>query len=305
MSLRRTDGNTSPMREWESWAQIIASRAALPAIFRDSIPADGALPYTVHLPDVGLGLRREKLKLVCLYSDCISIPENARSGAIVSVNYHLDSIHRIIHGTIFLHSWIELHGLVEGKPKASTITYNTIGEDALKPIIAALRKSTRGAKGGRSSRPEFAFLNRANLKFYRYISAEVLPDETVAQVLYQPELRARALHIFPRVLVPRHIVVLTDKEIVLMRDADWRMSKASGRFSYGIVRSFIPLKDVEDATVAASDRAGVARLSIILPHEEVRLPFDSRLNEDLRAFQKAILDRRDHRAASARPVVDS
>jgi hypothetical protein len=280
------------MHEWESWAEIIGSTRNLPMIFRDAIPQEGTFPYTVFSPVHNWDGEHGRPKLLCLYPGTLSIFESGALGQIDRTDYNFDSIERIVHGTIFLYSWIELHGLVDGNERISTIKYNSVAARVFDPILLALRHSSaRQIDVAKlpASKAEFEFLRSLNLKFYRYGPMAVLPEESVGRVLYQPCLRTRVLGFIPCTLIPDQIVILTDQEVISMRDGGFTRAEGGGHDSYGVVTSFIPLRAVRDATLTESHRPDLKQLSIILSHDAVQLSFEARLEEDLLSFQYAIL----------------
>jgi hypothetical protein len=120
-----------------------------------------------------------------------------------SHNYPFGAIQRIVHGQILLHGWFELYGIVAGKRETSTIACETVDGLMFDPIIIALRKFLVGpcssAKEHSVARREFEFLRDINFKLCRYAPESVLPNESVKQVVYQPEVSTRVLRFFKRV----------------------------------------------------------------------------------------------------------
>jgi len=280
-------------REWDSWPTIIASRTALPSIFHDTVPDEKPFPYTVYLQAQPWAGQSKSPKLVCLHPDRIVIWEKIKGGAVVSAAYPFDAIQRIVHGRNLLHSWLELHGVVAGKPAISTIVYNTVVDYMFDPIIVAPRNFLVGpgspANEPSLARREFDFLRQVNFKLHNYAPMEVLPGASIKQILYQPELRARVLVVFQRTVIPNRIVILTDKELISVSDAIRAESRAVALRTGGVVKSFVPLRGVRDAAIAPSDRPRVMQLSIALANdEEVRLLFESRLTGEWETLRDAL-----------------
>jgi hypothetical protein len=283
------------MREsdWFSWPSIIASRAALPPIFHDAVPDDKPFPYAVHLQSQPWAGQSKNPKLVCLYPDRIVILERTNAGAIAGAAYPFEAIHRIVHGRNLLHSWLELHGVVAGKPAISTVVYNTVVDYMFDPIIVGARNFPVGpgspANDPSLARREFDFLRQVNFKLHNYAPMEVLPGASIKQILYQPELRARVLVVFQRTAIPNRVVILTDKELISVSDAVRAESRAPARRTGGVVKSFVPLRGVRDAAIAPSDRPGVMQLAIALANgEEPRLLFESRLAGEWETLRDAL-----------------
>ncbi len=282
------------MREWESWAEVVGSRTSLPPTFRDFVPDEASFPYTVYAPAQRHGSQSENSKLVCLYPSSVTVLEDVGKGAVVRANYPFPSIERVIAGHILLSSWLELRATTASGLEVSTIMYDSVVSQVFEPIILAIRRyfnnSTPSLSDKYFTHRTFDFLHDANLKFSRYAPNEVLPGSPVAQILYQSELQSKLFHIFRRILIPNRIIILTDKELITVSDATWAKSGANARFTYGVVKSFIALKDVRDATIADASQPGLVELSIALPHEEIRLPFEVRLKEELETLRDALRD---------------
>jgi hypothetical protein len=240
--MEANDGQPE-MIEPSSWPEIISEWGSLPSIFRDALPDDKPFPYIVYAPAQRHGDQSHKSKLVCLYQDRFTILEMTRTEWIVRTDYPFGSIQRIVHGQILLHAWFEVYGIVAGKRAISIIVYETVADHMFDPIIAALRKRLVGpclnATSEPAARREFEFLQDIDLKLYRNAPAAVLPNEVVKQIVYQPEVSKRVLHLFRRVLIPNHILILTDKEIISVSDALWAKSRANAQFTYGVVKFFI------------------------------------------------------------------
>ena len=281
------------MREWETWSEIVTSKEQLPAVFRDCLSDEKPLPYCVYVPEYLLGGQNDGPKLVCLHEDCLTILEQTSPGQTSRTRYRFESIERIVHGKILLFSWIEIHGLFEGNKKKTKLIYNSVSEDALRPIFREPRYFATNLRIRETDGPlpdaDFTFLRADNLKFYRGAPKAVLAGDTVRRVLFQPQLQARILGLIPYMVLPNQIVILTDKEIITIRDGGWSKSEGRAQDSYGVVCSFIPLGMVRDVAITDAKQADLKQLAIKLPHEEVCLRFDARLEKQLSAFRLSIL----------------
>lgn len=282
------------MREWESWSRIIGSRTALPGVFLDAFPYEAPFPYTVYAPAQGWRAESENSKLICLLPDRVVVFEDGKLGPAVRTDYPFYSLQRIVRGRIFLHSWIQLHGLLSGGRMSSTIIYNSVSDYMYDPIVLALRKfaiiSDASANSEASAEWKIAFLRNDNLKLYRFGRSAILPGESVKEIIYQPELNAHFWHIFRRRLIPNRIVILTDKEVICVSDAAWDESAASAHLNYGVVKSFVPLRSILGANIVESDRPGLIELLIAQPGGEVRLSFGSRLAAEVEALRSELRD---------------
>jgi hypothetical protein len=96
-----------------------------------------------------------------------------------------------------------------------------------------------------------------------YARRSLLPDEHVLSYVLQPEIRRSAYSflgrpLLPSVLGPAHLCVLTDRELILIRD-DLESLKGCDEGRYGGVWNFVPLERLVSVEVQ-TDAYGNLRL---------------------------------------------
>jgi hypothetical protein len=95
----------------------------------------------------------------------------------------------------------------------------------------------------------------------------LLPGEHVLASVMQPEMRADLVRLFGRTLhrtlAPAHILILTDRELILV--AEEEQSYWSREPKYGSIRTTVPLAQIVDAALVNTENG--LQLHVHLPGE--------------------------------------
>jgi hypothetical protein len=152
----------------------------------------------------------------------------------------------------------------------------------LTPIIEKIRPAT-GDLGDTDQSFELAkfdYLARLNYKFMSYGRHSLLPGEKVIHTILQPEMRNRVVAAlgwsFSRITSTAHISILTDRELILIREEE--QSQWSRDARYGGTRSYIPLNKITSVSLARREHDLLA-LSIHLPGNDQIVSLFSTSNE--------------------------
>jgi hypothetical protein len=255
-----------------SWAKLARSYDDVPDVFRDLLATvthdAGGLPYTVLTPTFQGFLRRPNEKLICTYDDEIWVMEKVQNRA-MSTCYRAGKIYSVETGSILLKGWITLKGPdSSGVVSSSTLQFNAVTESLFTPIVNTVRPRPDTSSGVDHSAEmdKFNCLAQTNFKFMNYARRTIIPGEKVIHFVLQPEVRADAPRLFGRswwgTIHPAHLTVLTDKELILIRD------EAGVRWNpdakHGGIWTYIPLDKIA-ATSSAEADDGLITVSIHLP----------------------------------------
>jgi hypothetical protein len=255
-----------------SWARPARSYDDVPDIFRGLLVAlthdAGGFPYTVLTPSSQGFFRRPNEKLICTFDDEIWVMDKVQNRAI-STCYSVREISYIEAGSILLKGWITLKGPdSNGVVSASTLRFNAVTESLFTPIVNKVRPRPDTSTGVDQSAEmdKFNRLAQTNFKFMNYARRTIIPGERVIHFVLQPEVRAGAPRLFGRSwwrrIYPAHLTILTDKELILIRD------EAGVRWNpdakHGGIWTYIPLDKIAATSVTKTDN-GLLAVSICLP----------------------------------------
>ena len=110
-------------------------------------------------------------------------------------------------GTLLLHSWLEINGLVDGKLTVIKVEYNTVVEALFKQIIATIRSTIHQLDQGdfakaqcKKEQSKFEVLIKTNFKYMNFGKRSLLAGEQLQQFVLQPDIRVKFLKYFQRML---------------------------------------------------------------------------------------------------------
>ena len=267
---------TPAEKSLSSWAKRVWSCADVPETFRDffqTLPnVETDFPYTLLMPAYRVGfLRRAKPKLVCSLGDDLYVLEQD-NGELIYTCYPIAHISTIEVGRILLKAWVNLRGVTrEGQPASAAFEFNAVGLNLFDPILKQFRGYAEGAAAGdlEQERVKFNYLLNLNFKFMNYGRFTILPGEQVTYTLLQPEIGQEVARLlgrgFFRSLSAAHLSILTDKELIFIRDGD---SRAWGYgVKYGSVWHYLPLNRITGVSLAERADSNLW-LSIHLPQND-------------------------------------
>lgn len=280
----------------QPWGRLIKSSDKVPEVYRAAFDAllagTDRFPHTVFVPPcVGVKNRPEG-RLICCLNGGIHLLEVVGS-SLVSTVYPVEKISRVQAGLVLLCSWIGFQGVTaDGVETSTEIRFNTVTDYLFTPIVKWIRSTPehsetvdRGAELDR-----FDYLEKLNFKLMNYSRRSIAPGDHVVQTLFQPEIRISAfkafwLPFFRKLFAP-HVVILTDRELILIKDG------SNGRFGkdirHGGVWDYIPLDKITAVTVTA-DEDDLQTLSIHLPGDDhVDCVFSASLKPDLDLLQSRL-----------------
>jgi len=140
-----------------------------------------------------------------------------------------------------------------GQNTTINLRFNTVTDYLFTPMINEIRQAQFSAIEKKEDF-DFSELKMASYKFANYTRHSLLPGERTLQIVWQPEMRAgrfkRPFLIFlnkviTRLVLPNHVLVLTDQELILIREDEHQIRKEN----YGGVWDFVPLMHVNQITI--------------------------------------------------------
>ena len=286
---------TGARQTMSSWAHVVETFDALPVIYQEpfkrSVGNLGVFPYVVLAPAIAvLGNKRSTEKVLIKTGESLSILEHS-GHAIQAVTFSVSAVDRVEYGNILIYSWITLRGVnAEGSPCASTIEFNTSSLRHILPFILCLRPAPLDSDQNTLAleRSKFDYLETETYKFMSFARESLVQGERVIRAIWQPLLSRPATQLmflpFKRKIALAHLVILTDKELILIRD-DPRSKEKRG-IRYGGVWEYIPISKITSISIAEKE-AGIWLLSIQqLRVGPVEIYFDGAQKQDLASLQQ-------------------
>jgi hypothetical protein len=282
-----------------SWARLAESIEDVPEAYRSFFDALAPehrepFPYTVITPTFRGFQTPQTEKLVCRIGDDIHVLEKS-NGRPAPVCFPLKDILRIETGTILLQSWLIIDGMDAGGRYASTtLRFNTVTEPLLAPFVEGFRSAAAGPAAGDGAAADLAAfdsLETLHFKFKSFGRKTVRAGEKVVQMILQPELRRNFFHIagftLSRQIAPTHMIILTDRELILIREDESRNWGKENR--YGGIWNYVPLRKISSVSLSRGEDGGLLILTVRLP-QKVRLdvPYPSSRRAEVMKLQRRI-----------------
>jgi hypothetical protein len=271
----------------QSWARTVKSYDDVPDVYRYAfetlVNEAGEFPYAVLTPSYRGFMKRGKEKLVACIGDKVCVLEETGNDLITTCYPH-DGISCVEVGALLLQFWIEIRGTTAAGGLSSTrLEASAVTQDFLLPIVDRIRVSQNGV--GEADwdveRDKFDYLASVNYKFMSYARRSIMRGEKVVHHVLQPEIRSEMLRMFGRslyrTLSAPHITILTDREMILIRDGADKWWDSG--IKYGGVWSYIPLNKITSVSLTR-EMANVLALSVGLPDGDTRKLLFAASNRD-------------------------
>lgn len=268
-----------------SWARQVGAYEEVPEVYRSCfdrlpLPSLKPFPYAVLMPSLKRGYDLSEVGwLVLKLGPGIHILEDA-GPAVRETHYPFEAIQFVERGSILLHAWLTIRALdTNGTVGSTTLRFNSVTEHLMLPFMEAIRAPTTAGSTAdlTTERSRLDFLQSAHFKFHSYGRGSLRPGARVLQVVFQPEMRSEVFRLFglsiSRLKSPAHLVILTDSELILIRDDDTqRWSRGA---PHGAIWTYVPRAKIIDGALACSD-GGIQLLSVRLEGgAQIQLPFNS------------------------------
>ena len=253
-----------------SWDQSIKSYTAVPEAFKGffaPLIAEGRpIPYAVLTPTFEGFLHTTTEKLIFHLDREIWILER-NGNSYLSQCFPLEGIRYVEVGTVLLDSRIRISGVTKnGIPAACTFTFNTATDILFTPILEVIRLAGAGSGGDprQTESEKFDPWMGVSFKFMSYAKRSLLGGERVISAVLQPEIRSIAMAFlglkFYRRISPTVAVILTDRELILIREEEKQIATER----YGGSWDFIPLQKIAKLSLTPGE-TDVLVFSIHLP----------------------------------------
>lgn len=285
-------GSHKPMQD----AKVIDSFESVPAVYREFfqpyLSRGEAFPYTVITPTYDLpgGTIGEKLLSVIEHSFYVL---EEQDGRLTRVCYPIDEINsvEVIHWPSDLQ--VRINGATNlGRPSTSVFGCSRSTSQVFAPLFQRIRLRIVSLNEKAPSRhmerlDRWKDLDTRVIEMARHC---LMAGETVIEAILQPEIRA-GLFSPERVLrgakCPTHICILTDKELVLIREDPSQGKPEQG----GSICNFIPLNKIHSLAVT-KEHENLLTVAIRVGNGEVfESLFDVSLEQEVHRFLEKTRER--------------
>ena len=284
---------TGARQTMSTWSRVIESVDKAPDAFQGffkTLPDNGhPFPYSVLAPPFVRFLHRPPEKMICDVDDTWHVLERSGSQFVVK-SYPLQSICDIEMGRILLHSWITISGAsVDGTATSSTIEFNTATARYYAYFQHQFRSTSEVVEDAalETEQKKFDYMATINYKFMNYARSSLTGREKVLHSVWQPEMRERSLPLFGwlfyRTITTAHLLILTDKEVILVRDDE--RSHLNRGIRYGGARRFIPLRSILSTSLTEQDNELLTFSLHLCQDRQLEYLFAASLKPELEQFQ--------------------
>jgi hypothetical protein len=280
-----------------SWSKVIESYEAVPeaykSIFASNSNTGRAFPFTVLAPSLDRSTHNTSEKIIYEFDNAIHIAEN-KGGRISTQGYPLASIRDVEMGNILLKSWMTISGVTgAGTMSSSTIDFSASTEErCFTPFLNKIRPVPVGddEPWKKVEQKKFDYLAPLNFKFMNFGRSCLIQGEKVIRIILQPEIREQSWSLlgykFYRTVSPAHVIILTDKELILIYDDE--RTEANKGVRYGGVWRYIPLHNIASMSLTELPN-DLMTLSITLsPEGEIKKIFQVSSKQELEQLQEEL-----------------
>lgn len=288
---------TGGRQTMSSWSKVIESPDAVPDVYRSAFNTvlghEPTMPYTVFAPAIA-GLRhRTTEKLLCEAHGTIYVWERV-SNRVILAAYPTETISDLEMGEILLFSWITIGGVTHaGEVSATTIEYNTATSRHYAHFVSLLRPAP-DQRAGLTLDGEQAKFNRLaseDFKFGGFACSSLVEGEQVRQIVWQPKIRKALTRLgkfaFYLTLSLPHVVILTDKELIVIQD-DERTRENRG-VRYGGKWRYAALKHIAAVALSAKgDDTVTLSLTLVPGGRQIEIVFATSLKEQIARLRASL-----------------
>lgn len=260
MRVRQDERSRDTMSQWPVQVE---RPDQIPDNFSEALDAAFGTdwPYSVYIPTNSWDDDGKRPKVFSMTDEGLACFEDMKT-EVKHLFYPYEDIVFIEFGRMLLSSWVTVHGMVDGDYSQFTVSYRTVQEDLLEPVIDRVRKRIspeeamlQGQNGERLSD-----LKNLDKKFLSYTKQSLLPDEKIINIIFQPGTRESGGLPMNDLPDHTHAVVLTDNELILIKEDNHRYRNIHS--NHGVVRDFIPLQHVTDLIAEPLDKAYRMRVQV-------------------------------------------
>jgi hypothetical protein len=291
---------TGAQQTMSSWARVIDSVELVPEMHKNAYQAllgnRNTLPYTLLAPaQVSPSGRKSDEKLLCEIGDTLYILQGS-AAQVEPTGFRYADICSLELGNILLYSWFSIHGrTITGDDAALTVEFNEATLRHFEPFFRKMRASPAGIDpaGLEKEQAKFDDLSGINFKYMNFARQCLLPGESVIQFLYQPTNRQPVVTLLGRSLYRTlslaHLTLLTDKEVILIGEAERVTESKKGK--YGGVLVYLPLRSLVSVSLQEQSN-GLLRLTFqTSANAQAERLFDAVHLGEVEALKKAIESR--------------
>ncbi len=255
----------------KAWAEELTSYEDIPAAFlpfldRLPIKSDSLPPMILTPTFEGFLRRRLAQNLVTQIGSSIYVIEQKSSGLEI-IEHKIEDINCVEEATFLLRSWLKIYST----GTTAFFEFSSVSMRLFRPMIEAMRRASPEPTGGPNpERDKFNYLLHQDYKFMNYARKSILPDEIVRasimqQEILKPLIKGWGIEL-TQTIVPKHICILTNKELILIRETIkpwWHVGS-----NYGGIWQYIPLSRISSLEIKDQDDEMTA-LSVNLPGDLV------------------------------------
>jgi len=272
-----------------SWARLVETYDEVPDAYRSFFEArpelrDGPFPYVVFCPTYeGYFVTSSDVLLVGLEQYVYVLKR--RRGQVESVGFAYNDARCVERGAVLLKSWLTITGgTTEGDVRSATIIFNTARESLITPFIERLRPTPMGDSDRSAEQAKLASLLPENYKMANLARLGLRAGEGVRYILLQPERRVGGYSLLGQWVLgsyyPAHISVLTQRELVTIRDEG-----RPGHKRYGTVWRYLPVDKIAGISQAARPDGRLALVFDLQDMEPLELGFSTEKQAEAEALQ--------------------
>lgn len=246
----------SPEGEQFAGATVMESYDKVPEIyqefFRSHLAEGQAFPYTVLTPTYETSGGRITGKLICVIEHALYVLDENETN-VIKVCYPIDQINyvEVTHTPSDL--FVKIDGVTNlGISTSSVFGCSNTADKILTPLFQRIRLRIISLSEKAPSR-HLERLDRWNDRQYKVMDMArhcLLAGETVVLAILQPEIQGRLFSNldgpFHRTKYPTHTCILTDKELIIIREEPSQGNKNAE----GSVCNFIPLSKIHSVSVS-------------------------------------------------------